>query len=139
MLKSENPLIVQSDRTLLLDVHAPRADECRNALIPFAELERSPEHLHTYRLTPLSLWNAASAGFNSKQAVGVLKEFSRYDVPQSVEMWIEETADRFGKLRLVPGPVEQVLVGPAPEDVAPAATAADGASTPAKEPTYVTD
>jgi len=108
MLKSENPLIVQSDRTLLLDVHAPRADECRNALIPFAELERSPEHLHTYRLTPLSLWNAASAGFTSSQAIAVLEEFSRYDVPQSVTMWIQETADRFGKLRLVPGPVEEV-------------------------------
>ena len=118
MLKSENPLIVQSDRTLLLDVHAPRADECRNALIPFAELERSPEHLHTYRLTPLSLWNAASAGFTSKQAVGVLEEFSRYEVPQSVSMWIAETADRFGKLRLVPGPVEEVPVGSLMDGVA---------------------
>ncbi|MFA6937776.1 MAG: DNA repair helicase XPB [Treponema sp.] len=107
MLKSENPLIVQSDRTLLLDVHAPRANECRNALIPFAELERSPEHLHTYRLTPLSLWNAASAGFTSAQAVNVLKDFSRYEVPESVEVWIQETADRFGKLRLVPGPVAE--------------------------------
>ena len=106
MLKSDNPLIVQSDRTLLLDVHAPLADECRNALIPFAELERSPEHLHTYRLTPLSLWNAASAGFTSEEAVNVLKTYARYDVPQSVEMWISETAGRFGKLRLVPGPVK---------------------------------
>ncbi|MBQ7157985.1 MAG: DEAD/DEAH box helicase [Treponema sp.] len=100
----ENPLIVQSDRTLLLDVHAPRADECRNALIPFAELERSPEHLHTYRLTPLSLWNAAGAGFSPDDAVAVLHEFARYDVPQAVEMWIKETAGRFGKLRLIPAP-----------------------------------
>ena len=103
MAKSDNPLIVQSDKTLLLDVHAPRADECRNALIPFAELERSPEHLHTYRLTPLSLWNAASAGFTPKQAVDVLEDFSRYSVPQAVEAWIHSTAERFGKLRLVPG------------------------------------
>lgn len=103
MAKSDNPLIVQSDKTLLLDVHAPRADECRNALIPFAELERSPEHLHTYRLTPLSLWNAASAGFTPKQAVDVLEDFSRYSVPQAVEAWIRSTAERFGKLRLVPG------------------------------------
>lgn len=99
-----NPLIVQSDRTLLLDVHAPRADDCRNALIPFAELERSPEHLHTYRLTPLSLWNASAAGFSSDDAVRVLHDFARYDVPQSVEQWIKETAGRFGKLRLVPAP-----------------------------------
>ncbi|WP_294431645.1 DNA repair helicase XPB [uncultured Treponema sp.] len=99
-----NPLIVQSDRTLLLDVHAPRATDCRNALIPFAELERSPEHLHTYRLTPLSLWNANAAGFSPEDAVKVLHDFARYDVPQAVEFWIKETAGRFGKLRLVPAP-----------------------------------
>jgi DNA excision repair protein ERCC-3 len=99
-----NPLIVQSDRTLLLDVHAPRATDCRNALIPFAELERSPEHLHTYRLTPLSLWNANAAGFSPDDAVKVLHDFARYDVPQNIEMWIKETAGRFGKLRLVPAP-----------------------------------
>lgn len=100
-MQIENPLIVQSDRTLLLDVHAPRADECRAALIPFAELERSPEHLHTYRLTPLSLWNAASAGFSPEDASSVLNEFARYDVPQAVLAWITETAGRFGKLRMV--------------------------------------
>lgn len=105
-----NPLIVQSDRTLLLDVHAPRADDCRNALIPFAELERSPEHLHTYRLTPLSLWNAASAGFTPANAVRVLRDYARYDVPQAVEYWITETAGRFGRLRLVPAPSIDVPV-----------------------------
>lgn len=97
----QNPLIVQSDRTILLDVHAPRSEECRNALIPFAELERSPEHLHTYRLTPLSLWNAASAGISTEQIIQTLREFSRYQIPQNIEMWICETAERFGKLRLV--------------------------------------
>lgn len=106
----ENPLIVQGDRTLLLDVHAPLAKECRNALIPFAELERSPEHLHTYRLTPLSLWNATSAGFTAENAIDTLKKYSRYDVPQSIEFWIKETATRFGKLRLIPGPSIKVPV-----------------------------
>lgn len=101
----ENPLIIQSDRTLLLDVHAPRAEECRNALIPFAELVKSPEHLHTYQLTALSLWNAASANFTSEQAVQVLKEYARYEVPQNVIAWIKETSERFGKIRLVQGPV----------------------------------
>ena len=100
----ENPLIVQSDRSLLLDVHAPRAEECRNALIPFAELEKSPEHLHTYKLSPLSLWNAASAGFSADDAIAVLHEFARYDVPQSIEMWIKENASRFGRIKLVKGP-----------------------------------
>lgn len=103
-----NPLIIQSDKTLLLDVHAPRANECRDALIPFAELERSPEHLHTYRLSSLSLWNAASAGFSPEDAVKVLHEFARYEVPQSVEMWIKETVGRFGKLRLIPAPSVEV-------------------------------
>ena len=96
------PLIVQSDKTLLLDVHAPGADECRNALIPFAELERSPEHLHTYRLTPLSLWNAASAGFTAEDSINVLKQFARYDVPQVICAWITETAKRFGRITMVP-------------------------------------
>ncbi|MBR4629932.1 MAG: DEAD/DEAH box helicase [Treponema sp.] len=99
----ENPLIVQSDRTILLDVHAPRANECRQALVPFSELEKSPEHLHTYKLTPLSLWNASGAGFTPDDAVSVLNEYSKYDVPQSVVAWIKETAGRFGKLRLVQG------------------------------------
>lgn len=108
----ENPLIVQGDRTLLLDVHAPLAEDCRNDLIPFAELEKSPEHLHTYKLSPLSLWNAASAGFSADDAVAVLQKYARYDVPQSIVMWIHEIADRFGKLRLVPGPEIQVPVKP---------------------------
>ena len=106
----ENPLIVQGDRSLLLDVHAPLAEECRNALIPFAELEKSPEHLHTYRLTPLSLWNAASAGFSADDAIDVLQKFARYDVPQSVTMWIKETASRFGKIKLIEGPDIEVPV-----------------------------
>lgn len=106
----ENPLIVQGDRTLLLDVHAPLAQECRNDLIPFAELERSPEHLHTYRLTPLSLWNSTSAGFTADDAIAVLNKYARYDVPQSISMWIKETASRFGKLRLLPGPEIEVPV-----------------------------
>ncbi|MFA6856090.1 MAG: DNA repair helicase XPB [Treponema sp.] len=103
-MQNDNPLIVQSDRTLLLDVHASLARECANDLIPFAELERSPEHLHTYRLTPLSLWNASSAGFSADDAVEILKKYSRYDVPQNVTVWIHETAGRFGRLRLVSGP-----------------------------------
>lgn len=106
----ENPLIVQGDRSLLLDVHTPLAEECRNALIPFAELEKSPEHLHTYRLTPLSLWNAASAGFSADDAAAVLQKYARFDVPQSVIAWIKETASRFGKITLLAGPDIEVPV-----------------------------
>ncbi len=112
-MQYDNPLIVQGDRTLLLDVHAPLADECRTALIPFAELERSPEHLHTYRLTPLSLWNAASAGFTAEDAVHVLEKYARYDVPSGVVGWMKEVASRFGAIRLVPGYSVEVLLKPA--------------------------
>ena len=100
----ENPLIVQGDRSLLLDVHAPLAEECRNALIPFAELEKSPEHLHTYKLSPLSLWNAASANFSADDAVAVLQKYARYDVPQSIVVWIKEISSRFGKIKLIDAP-----------------------------------
>lgn len=128
-MQDYKPLIVQSDKTLLLDVHAPGADDCRDALIPFAELERSPEHLHTYRLTPLSLWNAASAGFSAADAVEVLKRFARYDVPQSVCVWIEETANRFGRLRLIPDTLmEAALAEQATAEEAGSAEQADDAS-----------
>ncbi len=105
-----NPLIVQGDRSILLDVHAPRAIEARNALIPFAELEKSPEHLHTYRVTPLSLWNAASAGFAPSDIIGTLREFSRFAVPASVLSWVPETMSRFGTLRLLPSGEEDTLI-----------------------------
>ena len=100
----ENPLIVQGDRSLLLDVHAPLAEECRNALIPFAELEKSPEHLHTYKLSPLSLWNAASANFSADDAIAVLQKYARYDVPQSITVWIKEISNHFGKIKLINAP-----------------------------------
>ena len=74
-------------------------------MIPFAELERSPEHWHTYKVTALSLWNAASAGFSAEKVIAVLEEFSRYEIPQVVSVWIQETEERFGKIRLVQGPV----------------------------------
>ena len=106
----ENPLIVHGDRSLLLDVHAPLAEECRNALIPFAELEKSPEHLHTYKLTPLSLWNAASAGFSAEDAVAVLEKYARYDVPKAIPAWIKEVSGRFGKITLEPCEEEDKLL-----------------------------
>jgi DNA excision repair protein ERCC-3 len=96
----DGPLIVQSDRTLLLEVEHPRADECRHAIAPFAELERSPEHVHTYRLTPLALWNARAAGHDAEQVVDALLSFSRYAVPHALLVDVAETMERFGRLRL---------------------------------------
>jgi DNA excision repair protein ERCC-3 len=118
-IDSVNPLIVQSDRTLLLDVHAPKADEARAAVMPFAELEKSPEHIHTFRITPLSLWNAASAGFTPADVAAVLDTYSRYPVPQSILDGFSDTMARYGKIRLVaadePAPLDRLH--PLPEEL----------------------
>ena len=95
-----NPLIVQSDRTLLLDVHAERAEEARTAILPFAELEKSPEHIHTYTITPLSLWNAASAGYSPADVERALNEYTRYPIPQGITGGFGDTMSRYGKISL---------------------------------------
>jgi DNA excision repair protein ERCC-3 len=92
---------VQSDRTLLLDVHAPGAGEARAAIMPFAELEKSPEHIHTYRITPLSLWNAASAGLSPADIVALIRAYSRYDIPSGILEGFADTMSRYGKIRMV--------------------------------------
>ena len=98
---TDGPLIVQSDKTLLLEVDHPRASACRAAIAPFAELERAPEHVHTYRLTPLGLWNARAAGHDAEQVVDTLLEFSRYSVPHALLVDVAETMARYGRLQLV--------------------------------------
>ncbi len=102
---TDGPLIVQSDKTLLLEVDHPRAGEARSAIAPFAELERSPEHVHTYRLTPLGLWNARAAGHDAEQVVDALVRHSRYPVPHALLVDVAETMARYGRLRLDKHPV----------------------------------
>ena len=102
---SEGPLIVQSDKTLLLDIDNPLSDECRRAIAPFAELEKSPEHIHTYRLTSLGLWNARAAGHDAEQVIDTLLKYSRYAVPHSLLVDVAETMSRYGRLRLEAHPV----------------------------------
>ena len=101
---NDGPLIVQSDKTLLLEVDHPAAGDCRKAIAPFAELERSPEHIHTYRLTPLGLWNARAAGHDAEQVVDTLLEYSRYSVPHALLVDVAETMARYGRLQLVSTP-----------------------------------
>jgi DNA excision repair protein ERCC-3 len=101
---SGGPLIVQSDKTLLLEVDHPDSQACRMAIAPFAELERSPEHVHTYRLTPLGLWNARAAGHDAESVVDSLIKFSRYPVPNALLVDVAETMDRYGRLQLVNDP-----------------------------------
>ncbi len=97
---SSGPLIVQSDKTLLLEVDHPGADQARRDIAPFAELERAPEHVHTYRVTPLGLWNARAAGHDAEQVVDALIRHSRYAVPQALLVDIAETMGRYGRLTL---------------------------------------
>jgi DNA excision repair protein ERCC-3 len=95
-----NPLIVHADRTVVLETFHPRSEAARVAIAPFAELERSPEHLHTYRITPLSLWNAASAGHDGAAIVDALRRYSKFPLPPSLEVDVAELTGRWGRLRM---------------------------------------
>ena len=100
----DGPLIVQSDKTLLFEVDHPGAEAARRAIAPFAELERAPEHVHTYRVTPLGLWNARAAGHDAEQVVDALLTHSRYAVPQALLVDVADTMDRYGRLTLAKDP-----------------------------------
>ncbi len=107
---TDGPLIVQSDKTLLLEVDHADALGCRMAIAPFAELERSPEHVHTYRLTPLGLWNARAAGHDAEGVVDALLRYSRYPVPHALLVDVAETMDRYGRLQLVNDPAHGLVL-----------------------------
>ena len=99
--RPDNPLIVQSDHTLLLETMGPHFAEARDALVRFAELVKSPEYIHTYRITPLSLWNAAASGVGVMDVIDALQRWTKYDVPPNVPVSIRETMGRYGRLQLV--------------------------------------
>jgi DNA excision repair protein ERCC-3 len=101
---NDGPLIVQSDKTILLEVDHGLATEARHAIAAFAELERAPEHMHSYRLTPLGLWNARAAGLDAEKVLDTLLKYSRFPVPHSLLIDIEETMSRYGRLRLEKDP-----------------------------------
>ncbi len=96
-----NPLIVQADRSILVEVDNPKYAEARDALAPFAELEKSPEHIHTYRVSNLSLWNAAAAGMTAPEMVGVLQRFTKFPLPSNLSADLTETVSRYGRVQLV--------------------------------------
>ncbi|RZS64075.1 DNA excision repair protein ERCC-3 [Agromyces ramosus] len=95
---SDGPLIVQSDRTVLLEVAHPLAEDARHDLAVFAELERAPEHVHTYRITRLGLWNARAAGHDAEDMLGTLERYAKFPVPQTVAVDMRETVARYGRL-----------------------------------------
>ena len=105
-----NPLIVQGDRTVLLEVDNPLYAEARDALAPFAELEKSPEHIHTYRLSALSLWNAAAAGLSAEEMVHSLAKFSKFPLPPNLAVDLKELVGRYGRVRLERRDADLVLV-----------------------------
>ena len=107
---TDGPLIVQSDKTLLLEVDHELAQECRLAIAPFAELERAPEHVHTYRLTPLGLWNARAAGHDAEQVVDTLLRYSRYAVPHALLVDVADTMGRYGRLKLMNHPAHGLVL-----------------------------
>lgn len=98
--RPENPLIVQGDHTVLVEVGSQRYDDARDALVAFAELVKSPEHVHTYRLTPLSIWNATAAGVHADAIVAALVEYAKYPVPEHVLAHTRDLAAHFGRLRI---------------------------------------
>ncbi len=106
----DGPLIVQSDKTVLLEIDHDDAGAARAALAPFAELERAPEHIHTYRITPLALWNARAAGHDAEQVVDVLEKYSRFPVPQALLIDVAETMDRYGRLTLSKHPAHGLVL-----------------------------
>lgn len=110
MVLGDGPLIVQSDKTVLLEVDHPRAQKARIALAPFAELERAPEHVHTYRITPLALWNSRAAGHDAKQVVHALETYSRFPVPQALLIDVAETMSRYGRVRLHKHPAHGLIL-----------------------------
>ena len=105
-----NPMVVQSDHTVLLEVNNPQYAEARDALARFAELEKSPEHIHTYRLSPLSLWNAAASGLNAESIVESLTRYSKYDVPGNIQADVRDYVSRFGRLKLRAGDAGELLL-----------------------------
>jgi DNA excision repair protein ERCC-3 len=107
---TDGPLIVQSDKTLLLEVDHPDAPAARATIAPFAELERAPEHVHTYRITPLALWNARAAGHDAEQVVDALVRYSRYAVPQPLLVDVVDTMGRYGRLQLTNSPVHGLVM-----------------------------
>ncbi|MFF4597088.1 DNA repair helicase XPB [Amycolatopsis sp. CA-161197] len=107
---TDGPLIVQSDKTVLLEVDNPQADDARIAIAPFAELERAPEHVHTYRITPLALWNARAAGHDAEQVVDALTTYSRFPVPQPLLIDVVDVMGRFGRLQITNHPAHGLVM-----------------------------
>ena len=106
----DRPLTVQSDRTMLLDVHSPAFDACRSDIIAFSDLIKSPEHVHTYQITQLSLWNAISSGLSAKELLSRLRRWSRFEIDSRIEFFITDQSERYGDFILTEMDDEYLLL-----------------------------
>src|SRR6478609_5859195 len=97
---SSKPMIIQGDGTILLEVYSDSYSECRDWLSRFAELVKTPEHIHTYKITPIAIWNAAASGLKSQKVLEILLKYSKYPIPQNIVADIQEWFSRYGKLKL---------------------------------------
>jgi len=98
---TKNPLIIQSDGTILLEADNPKFTEARDLLSGFAHLEKCPEYIHTYSITPLSFWNAKTIGLSAQTIIASLEKYTKYPIPSNVISQIEEISGRFGKIELI--------------------------------------
>ncbi len=110
MATNHKPLIVQSDRSILMETDGPLFEEARDAIAPFAELIKSPEHIHTYRISPLSLWNAAAAGMAADEMIASLEQYSKYELPQNILIEIRDNVSRYGRIKLYKDHHEQLVL-----------------------------
>jgi DNA excision repair protein ERCC-3 len=110
MEKSTGALIIQGDKSILLEVHHEAFAQARADIAPFTEIEKSPEHIHTYKFSPLTLWNASSAGYTPEKVIVILQKHSRYPIPDNVLFTIKDIMGRFGKIQIHPGPEEGQLL-----------------------------
>ena len=115
---ADNPLIVQSDHSILLEVDHPRSDEAREAILPFSELLKSPEHVHTYRISALSLWNASASGLDAGEVLERLESYSRYPLPSNLVVEVRTQMDRYGLVELLPGAKDEIQIVTGDEDAA---------------------
>ena len=99
-MAKDNPAVVQSDGTILVEVDNPAYEKARDSLMRFSDLVKSPEYIHTYRLSPLSLWNAAAVGLHPDEVIDSLTRFSRYPVPQNMVTYVRDTMAKFGLIRM---------------------------------------
>jgi DNA excision repair protein ERCC-3 len=110
--KPQKPLIIQSDKTLLLEIEGPLYENARDEINKFSELEKSLEYIHTYRITPISLWNAAASGMKGKDVMKVLKRYAKYAIPANIEFEVNDYISRYGKLRMVKKGEDLLLESP---------------------------